>query len=358
MAAFHHHHPTSFDVALNTFTAADATPSCWDKQPAVSSPYESQSPIPFPALTIDTVEDEVPRPSLPCRRSSSTPVPSQILNRMVDPDLYTPHKRMRVMSGTLSGTSGLFLVSKDPIASAQHVAPLSFELRAPGPQPNWMLAAPSVHNPDLMTKAGLEEQLAAMQAALWTAHQRNAAQQSMLEAAHALSIVQNLHLDKINQQLLDKESRKDNKQAVFFEGRHRQVLTDPTFRTHVEAVEAERKAKETAKAAIKMSCAAKRVANAQAKLEWECIKAEHERAVAAWEEEVTRLKQANVWAKDLPEHPVRPLKPISGQPLRTRALQRRRAANSPSSALLRASAGSSFDSRSNNGWRTDSDNDL
>jgi hypothetical protein len=368
MAAFHHQRPTSFDTALETHTAGDVTPSrcprlgghlpseaSMDFPSPTPSPVASTSAIPFPTVeTSAEVTAQVPgpsdpphtphRPAIRRHRSPSSPPASRVLDPALDPSLFTPRKRMRAVSSALAGTTtGSFLVSRDPITSAQRIAPPVIELAIPTATPDYSLMK---LDPTRMNHADLVRSFCDLQANYGLSGRRDVAQQSIMEAQGAQLVVQHLHLDKLNQQLHERETKKDDDRGhvLFPEGKGR-VLTDDIVIEAERAAEQERERKKHAKYASKEARAAKKRERAHAEVEWEGIKRRHELAVAAWERDCEQLTTSGTRKKDLPKRPVRPLKPKAGQPARERAPRRRRAAT-PASDASKSAGSSSSDSGS------------
>jgi hypothetical protein len=105
--------------------------------------------------------------------STSTPAP-RIVDRAIDPILFTPTKHMRIMTSTLAGTStGSFLVGKECITSVQSVADPVFERPIHIQSPQWNLLQEQIPGPD-QTQQELVDKIAALtfnlDLALWPAN--------------------------------------------------------------------------------------------------------------------------------------------------------------------------------------------
>jgi hypothetical protein len=101
-----------------------------------------------------------------------------------------PRKHMRALSGVLAGTSGSFLVSKDPVASAQRIAPPILESHIPLPTPNWSLAYPSGDGKtSLAMKSALEQRVVELEAELQLAHWRDCAHEAIGKSSNAQMVV-------------------------------------------------------------------------------------------------------------------------------------------------------------------------
>ncbi|KAG0701865.1 hypothetical protein DFH29DRAFT_776657, partial [Suillus ampliporus] len=108
----------------------------------------------------------------------------------IDPALYTPSKRMRLMNAAISRTaSGSFLVSKDPVTSTHQIARPVLEAPPKIPAPNWSL----LHaKPSTMSQIELEGYTEDLQDGLGSAKIHLKSRDLIIEGAHAQLIVQGL----------------------------------------------------------------------------------------------------------------------------------------------------------------------
>ncbi|KAJ7710757.1 hypothetical protein B0H17DRAFT_837705, partial [Mycena rosella] len=122
----------------------------------------------------------------------------------IDPVLYTPSKRMRMLTGALASTSsGSFLVSSAAITSALTVTTSFSSIPAPVlegppalPEPDWAKAAYLDESMDRWSQNQLLEYAKGTQGDLENAHQHIRARDGIIESSHATIVVQNLFVEK------------------------------------------------------------------------------------------------------------------------------------------------------------------
>ncbi|KAJ7719003.1 hypothetical protein B0H16DRAFT_1337013 [Mycena metata] len=284
MAAFHHYQPTAFELDENTHTVAGSSRS-------VAGPSGSGS-------------GSASQPVTPARRARDP---------NIDPALYTPSKRMRMMTSALGATaSGSFLISKAPVTSLSHIAPPVLERPQILPTPDWNLLRES-HPEDIETLSAqaLRERVNRLTSALALSQQQLVAREGMIEAANAQLVVQNIFVGLQSEALHAKETKKSKKREkvkVFVDGKGRH-LTDKEFIDSLEREKAEKAAEESAKADRAQAREDRKAAKAELEERWKRIKADHDKAVARWETECAMLAADGVRKKDLPKKPKRAKKP-------------------------------------------------
>ncbi|KAJ7284782.1 hypothetical protein C8J57DRAFT_1052343 [Mycena rebaudengoi] len=221
---------------------------------------------------------------------------------MIDPALYTPSKRMRMMTNAIASTSsGSFLVSQAPVTSASALPPPVLEGPPALAAPDWMQLEVSDADLDSMNKSQLIEAARQMRDNLGLARQHNIAGQGIIESAHATIVLQNIFVEKQSQALNQKENKKKSKRTKLSMngmGRH---LTAPEWIEKVAQADRERKEEAAAKAQRMEDREAAKATREVLQKQWEEIKAAHEVAVAAWEEECTKLLRGGCRKKDLPK---------------------------------------------------------
>jgi hypothetical protein len=169
MAAFHHHAPTRFDLEDDTHTVTAAGPS-----------------------------RNADQPTTPLRRARDP---------NIDPALYTPSKRTRLMTTTLAGTSsGSFLVSDAVINSQNSILPPMPEGPPSIPKPNFAHLDPTKPDPNDQTNSQLIARMEQLTADLALAKQHIAARDGIIEGTHAQLVVQNFFVLKQNEALHLKEN--------------------------------------------------------------------------------------------------------------------------------------------------------
>ncbi|KAF8585046.1 hypothetical protein K439DRAFT_1616261 [Ramaria rubella] len=126
----------------------------------------------------------------------------------IDPSLYTPTKRIRLMTAALSGMSlGSFLVSSSPIASSQTIAPPVLEAAPVNAAPDWsLIEKQDTHSWQSQTQ--LQEHIGALETSLQLARRAIMVQDGIIEGSHAQLVIQDLHVQKLHQSLHAKEKQK------------------------------------------------------------------------------------------------------------------------------------------------------
>ena len=207
MAAFSDHHRTAFDVSLDTHTAA---------QPLAGGSASGPHTPPIQ-------EDASASMQQPPLR------PAAITDSMIDPTLFTPSKHSRILVGAMAASKlAAFLVGTSKVSSAQTIAPPVLEEPPPVLKPDWSLIRSPSHLQE-KSHRGLENKIKALTESLQLAHIHHHAQQSVIEAAHAQLIVQDMFAVKLNEALNVKEKEKeDDRTKLFLEGKGRH-LTDKEF---------------------------------------------------------------------------------------------------------------------------------
>jgi hypothetical protein len=233
---------------------------------------------------------------------------TQRLDSTVDPSLFTPTKRMRIMAGSLAGTStGSFLVDKPRITSAQAIGSPIFEQPVVIPDPDWNLLQPSTRSDQ--TKTELEEQIAKLTLSLDLSRQQIAAKNSTIESANAQLAVQAVYNSRLNEALNTKENKKENDRTKLFPQGKPRVLTSDQFFAEVSESKRGREEEAKAKATRAVERENKKASKAAADVAWKALQDVHKLAVTAWEAKCVVLRGNGMKVKDLPKKPKRPIKP-------------------------------------------------
>lgn len=142
----------------------------------------------------------------------------------------TPSKRLRIMYSNLGATtSGSLLVSKNHISSAYTVATPAFEDVLLLPEPDWDLLNKK-HNAGYQSWDSLFQQNAALTESLVQSKNIICTLQLKEEHANAQLVVQNAHLNKLNQVLHMKENKKKSDHTILFaEGFGRHLTNDESI---------------------------------------------------------------------------------------------------------------------------------
>jgi hypothetical protein len=261
MASYHHHTPTTFDLDPETHAAVGGSVS-------------------------------------PSRR---------VRDPTIDPDLYTPSKRMRMMTSAVAGTSsGSFLVSSIQITSQHTISAPVLEGPPSLPDPEWSLLD---QNLDKMSRSELVSLATSLQGGLGLARQHIAARDGIIEGAHATMVIQNMFVERQSQALNAKENKKSkDRTKILMDGKGRH-LTDREFISKLEKAQQERNDEARAKEKRAGVRNAARVARLALEVKWKEVQEVHRRQVEAWETECQKLADEGVPKKHLPKRPLRPPKP-------------------------------------------------
>ena len=141
------------------------------------------------------------------------------------------------------------------------------------------------------------------------AHMHSVAKDNIIEGAQAQLVIQNLHLQKMNGALFNKEKEKRSERTLIFEGGKGQVFSSDTFVAKIQSIADQKEAEAARKAQNAKDRAAKRDARAKLEAEWARLKSQHEEAMQQWKLECARLKADGVQKKSWPKGPGRLRKP-------------------------------------------------
>ncbi|KAH7917907.1 hypothetical protein BV22DRAFT_1025518, partial [Leucogyrophana mollusca] len=239
------------------------------------------------------------------------------LDADIDPTLYTPSKRMRLMTAALAKTaSGSFLVSKTPVTSTSRIPRPVLE----GPpnilNPDWNLvqsATPALSMPWFE----LECYGTQLQSSLGHAQRHMQGRDAIIEGAHAQLIIQDIFCMKQSQALHTRENKKENDQTKLFPGGKGQLLTSEEFMEEVEGIELKKQAKEVAKTSRRDDLEAKRKEKESIEARWKEILQWHDEAVEKWEADCGRWYEEGLSKAYWDKRPSKPTKPKQSQPVAT-----------------------------------------
>ncbi|KAJ7071839.1 hypothetical protein B0H15DRAFT_793183 [Mycena belliarum] len=280
MAAFHHYQPTAFELDESTHQAPIASGS--GHQPS-SEPSGSATDS---------------QPVTPLRR---------VRDPNIDPALYTPSKRMRMMTSALAGTtSGSFLITKAPVTSRSSIAAPVIEQPPEMDLPNRNLIDDNQpENIEHLSAAALRARVAELTSALTVSRQHLAAREGIIEAANAQLIIQNIFVGKQSEALHAKEQKKSKKRGKV-KGTEDGQCRHMTATEYIEALEKEERERadeDAARATRAQARKDKKTAKAELEERWKQLKLEHRAAVERWEERCAALTAGGTRKKDLPKKP-------------------------------------------------------
>ena len=273
MAAFNANPPTAFATSPSTHTQHHPTKTADDENPVVVTPS---------------------------RRKRGPEI---------DPSLYTPSKRMRILYTALSSTSsGSFLVSKTPLTSSTPISAPVLEAVPSLPHPDWSLAYRDPAN-TRKTRQALQEENELLKTHLQQAHIQSCVQDGIIEGSRATMVIQNMHLRKLNGALYGQETEKTSKRTLVIDSSKGQVYSDDAIREGIFVQEERKKALAAEKRVKADERAAKKEAQAKLEEEWKRIKIMHDEATRKWKADCDRLASEGVLKRNWPKGPTRPRKP-------------------------------------------------
>ncbi|KZP05768.1 hypothetical protein FIBSPDRAFT_765389 [Athelia psychrophila] len=296
MAAFHYQ-PVEDLGALpfrlnSTIDEGDEEP----EPPPPPSPSNTPSNVALtPTRSAATGLGSVSAPSSQPPRSTAS---SQAGSR-IDPSLYTPSKRSRVLQQSLADSStGSFLVSDGKISSSDPIAPPVLEGTANIVQPNWTLIE---QQHQTRTKDEMQAHIDALTESLKQARILIAAKDSIIEGAQAQLVIQNLHLKKQNETLHAKETAKEDDRTKLFPGGRGRLLTGDEFHEEQVNAEKQKRAKEAEKKRKKAKQDQAKTKKQVIAERWKEVQEKHDANVAAWKTETETLVSRGTLKKTPPK---------------------------------------------------------
>jgi hypothetical protein len=216
---------------------------------------------------------------------------------------------MRILYSELGATaSGSMLVSKTRITSAYKAAAPVIENAPLLPEPDWTHLEKET-DIGYQSRESLLKKNESLTESLRRSRDIIRTHQVMEERTAAQLIIQDSHLNKLNQVLHTRENKKKSDRTILFAegyGRHLTseesigLVRDQKERKEKEAEELEQR---------RVARVDRKAAKAALQEEWKEIVKKHNEAVEGWVGECNRLRAEGVRAKDLPKKPKRPLKP-------------------------------------------------
>ncbi|KAJ7935049.1 hypothetical protein B0H13DRAFT_1591243 [Mycena leptocephala] len=241
----------------------------------------------------------------------ATPTLRRVRDPNIDPALYTPSKRMRMMTSALAGTaSGSFLVSTNPVTSQSSIMGPVLEHVPVLPSPDWgLIQANRPERIEHLSAKELRGRVVQLTESLGRGQQQILVRDSILEASNAQLVIQNIFMRKQSTALHAKENRKSKKgPKAYIDGKGRH-FNSTEYIEALETAEQQKIEEEEAKADRARAKEKKKGARAALATEWERIKAAHLVSVQQWEEKCAELTGMGTRKKDLPRKPKRAKKP-------------------------------------------------
>lgn len=245
--------------------------------------------------------------SMPTPSSIPSPISTTTSNIPdIDPSLFTPSKRATALRATLAeSNSGSFLVGDARIASSQTILAPVLEQTSNLEQPDWALLKSQITS---QTKEQMKAHIEALTESLRRAKILVAAKDSIIEASQAQLVIQNMHLNKLNETLQAKEGAKENDRTKLFPKGRGRLLTGDEFHEEQVNAEKERQAKEDEKKRRKQKQVDKRAQKNIVAERWKKALEEHAAEVEEWERKKKILRDQGILIKDLPKKPAKPKK--------------------------------------------------
>jgi hypothetical protein len=267
-------------------------------QATTTTEGESNTPIAGPSGDVPSTQ------STPSRRRAH-PIDSNI-----DPDLFTPSKRIKLMNQAIGNTSsGSFLVSSAPMKSLESIPQPVLEAPPALKEPDWELAEIAHLKSGYVSRNTLEERVEKLTENLKLAHQHIISRDLMLEGTSAQLVFQNLLLAKLNETLHIKENKKKDDRTILFEGKA-VALTADEFEAKLRMMAQKRAADAAEKEQRAATRATKKDARTALESRWEEMKKAHALEIQAWGSECAKQMAEGVPKRYLPKKPIRPKKPL------------------------------------------------
>jgi hypothetical protein len=168
----------------------------------------------------------------------------------INPELWSPLKKMRSLYAHLGSTSAGSLLLSSPKLKSYNTSilpPVIQHVLTAIPTPEWSMCAPNTGDEPYKTQGQLEAENAALQNHLGLAHQNVVVRDHIIEEANATMVFQNMGLKKMNEALHQQEEKVATDCAKTFKGKA-QCLSSDDFYAAAVAVNAGGKAKEAGKA--------------------------------------------------------------------------------------------------------------
>ena len=258
-------------------------------------------------------------PSTPVRAQHTPP-------DCIDPSLFTPSKRARVLHASFaSSKSGNILVSKPRVDSLMKPLTPVIEREPYLPEPDWGLLR-TVPNPECKpSMEAIKEENDRLRTNLGLAYKQVQATRAINEAANAQLIVQHIQAGRMKTALQEKERTATEKKGLRIGGDGKAVIyTSPDVMTVKRKYEEETQLKTAKREARAVLRAQIRVAKDRIEREWVEICRLHTASMAEWKTKTDLLKQQKIPRSQWPKAPIRPKKPTMPPELRSQT--RRRAA--------------------------------
>lgn len=237
--------------------------------------------------------------------------PSSQRGACIDPELFTPSKRMQLFNKTiLASQTGSFLVSKPTSESPWIPLQPVFETAPPElPEPAWKLAADYCDNLSQLSRSSLESHIEALTGTLALAQTHVYIQRSINEAGNAQLAVQQMQAERMNAALLQRPKKRTRNRAKFNSDGLGRVATKAEVIIELKKDEEDTQRKETEKAARLAVREARRKAKAAIEKEWLRMKSEHTSLLKRWTQETMSLKGERVPRSQWPLRPKLSKKP-------------------------------------------------
>ncbi|KAJ7458280.1 hypothetical protein B0H11DRAFT_1873243 [Mycena galericulata] len=219
----------------------------------------------------------------------------------LDPALWTPSKKMRILYAHLGNTSAGSLLLRSPKLTTSDNAilpPVIQHLPSSIAKPNWSLSMPGSSKDPYKTRGQLEAENEELRKQLALAHQNVTVRDHIIEEANATMVFQNMGLKKMNEALHEQEEKATTNRARLFKGKA-QCLSSDEFYREVQALEEGRRAKVAGREANKVARQRRKGLREEVEKEWAEMKRQHAKKVETWTKECEALTEGGARKKDL-----------------------------------------------------------
>ncbi|KAG9041372.1 hypothetical protein FS837_012362, partial [Tulasnella sp. UAMH 9824] len=198
----------------------------------------------------------------------------------------TPTVQLPLLRQVLVGTSAEFLITDSPLQSTSRLPPLVLQSSPKSLEPDWsILRNPA--NVALMSRNRLEQEVEELRAMLQCAWETVKRERAIYEGANAQLVLQDTHLEELNEQLAAKEVKEANPLKKLMASKMARCMTDNIKRDLKK--QKEDAAKRRIEAEAEQVCAAEREKWREAEKVERASK--QKAAIAKWEQEAQEAKR-------------------------------------------------------------------
>ena len=253
------------------------------------SPKHTSNSITNPINQMEAVEPSTPQ--------------VQTRQHTIDPDMFTPSKRMRALDTSLEESSASFLVSDVWLDGTEDIASPMVERPPPVPEPDWQLCRIAMIGLEDASREKLVEVIHKFVDNMLLAKKHVFALRGINEGIQAQLLIQYKYGKKLQQALYQKNKEPSRDNTRLLDDGKGKVLTDPAI---VEILRKKKEEQEEWERVLQIRRSRQKDRKEEEEEEekvWRREKQHHQCAVAAWTKEDARLKANGVPKKQRPAKP-------------------------------------------------------